>query len=259
MIEMTTTKKTTNRVPTSELQKTAERLRLYGLLANWSDVATEPWLVEVIQMEDEEHARRSHDYRLRNAKIGAFKPMDDFDWRHPKKLDRRQVDDIFGLDFIEDGINVVFIGPNGAGKTMLARNLAYQAVSRGVSTRYTSASDMLSALSGFNGSVLTQRLKRFCAPSLLVVDELGYLRYDAALADLLYEVISRRYEANVSTVITTNLPFSQWNQVFEGAACVATMIDRLCHPVEIVQIEAESFRAHESQRRVRARRAKRSA
>jgi DNA replication protein DnaC len=248
-----------NKVPLSELQKTAERLRLYGLLANWSEVSAKPWLPDVIKMEDEEHARRSHDYRLRNAKIGAFKPLADFDWRHPKKIDRRQVEDIFNLDFIEDGVNVVFIGPNGTGKTMLARNLAYQAVSRGVSTRYTSASDMLAALSGFNGSMLTQRLKRFCAPALLVVDELGYLRYDASLADLLYEVISRRYEAKASTVITTNLPFSQWNQVFEGAACVATMIDRLCHRVEIVQVEAESFRAHESQRRVRARRTKRAA
>jgi len=153
---------------------------------------------------------------------------------------------------------VIFVGPNGTGKTMLARNLAYQAVSRAVPTRYVSASDMLASLSGLNGSMLTQRLKRYVTPSLLIINELGYLRYDAHLADLLYEVISRRYEAEASTVITTNKPLSEWNQVFEGGACVATMVDRLCHRVELVQIDAASYRATEAAARANERRAKRT-
>ncbi len=235
----------------------ATSLRLYGLLANWAYVATQPWLAEIIKMEQAERTRRSHEYRLRNAKIGPFKDRGDFDWRHPKKIDRAQIDELFTLDFIKEGTNVVFVGPNGAGKTMLARNLAYQAVSRAVSTRYISASDMLASLSGLNGSMLTQRLKRYVSPALLIIDELGYLRYDAHLADLLYEVISRRYEAESSTVITTNKPFAEWNQVFEGAACVATMVDRLCHRVELVQIDATSFRATEAAAKAKERRAKR--
>ena len=80
---------------------------------------------------------------------------------------------------------------------------------------------------------------------------------DIHLADLLYEVISRRYDAERSTVITTNKPFVEWNQVFEGAACVATMVDRLCHRVELVQIDGSSYRAAEAQARTRNRRAKR--
>lgn len=245
------------KVDQDELRVAANQLRLYGLLANWSDVASEPWLPRVIEMEREERARRSHAYRLRNAKIGAFKSRADFDWKHPKKVDRALIDELFTLDFIEDGTNVVFIGPNGTGKTMFARNLAYEAVSRGVSTRYVTASDMLAALSGLNGSMLTQRLKRFTKPDLLVIDELGYLRYDSHLADLLYEVISRRYDAEASTVITTNKPFAEWNQVFEGAACVATMVDRLCHRVELVQIDGSSYRAAEAKTRAKTRRAKR--
>ena len=104
---------------------------------------------------------RSHEYRLRNAKIGAFKDRSEFDWKHPSKVDRLQIDELLTLDFIDEGTNVVFVGPNGIGKTMLARNLAYEAVSRGVSTRYTSASDMLAALGGLTGSMLPQRLRRY--------------------------------------------------------------------------------------------------
>lgn len=249
---------TKKKVPDDELRAAATSLRLYGLLAHWSEVASLPWLPHVIDMEQQERARRSHEYRLRNAKIGAFKDRADFDWKHPKKLDRAQVDELFTLDFIADGTNVVFIGPNGTGKTMLARNLAYAAVSRGVPTRYISASDMLTSLGGLTGSMLTHRLKRYVSPSLLVIDELGYLSYDAHLADLLYEVLSRRYEAQASTVITTNKPFAEWNQTFEGAACVATMVDRLCHRVEIVHIQGASYRATEARKRAKSRRTKRS-
>ena len=240
-----------------ELRSAASKLRLYGLLANWAEVASEPWLGRVIAMEKNERARRSHAYRMRNAKIGAFKHRADFDWNHPKKIDRGLVDELFTLDFLDEGTNVVFLGPNGTGKTMLAKNLAYEAASRGVSTRYISASDMLASLGGLTGSMLTQRLRRFTNPDLLVIDELGYLRYDAHLADLLYEVVSRRYEAERSTVITTNRAFAEWNQVFEGASCVTTLVDRLCHNVEVVKIDGPSYRAAEAQARTRKRRAKR--
>lgn len=240
-----------------ELRSAATKLRLYGLLANWAEVASEPWLGRVIAMEKNERARRSHAYRMRNAKIGAFKHRADFDWNHPKKIDRGLVDELFTLDFLDEGTNVVFLGPNGTGKTMLAKNLAYEAASRGVSTRYISASDMLASLGGLTGSMLTQRLRRFTNPDLLVIDELGYLRYDAHLADLLYEVVSRRYEAERSTVITTNRAFAEWNQVFEGASCVTTLVDRLCHNVEVVKIDGPSYRAAEAQARTRKRRVKR--
>jgi DNA replication protein DnaC len=249
---------TKKKIPENELRALATSLRLYGIVAHWSEIQSEPWLPQVLEMERDERALRSHQYRLRNAKIGAFKARADFDWKHLKKVDRAQIDELFTLDFIGEGTNVVFIGPNGVGKTMLARNLAYEAVIRGVSTRYISASDMLASLGGLSGSFLTQRLKRYVSPSLLVIDELGYLSYDAYLADLLYEVLSRRYDTEASTVITTNKPFAEWNQTFEGAACVATMVDRLCHRVEIVQLQGDSYRASEAKARARAGLARRN-
>lgn len=244
--------------PDDDLLERAKKLRLYGLISQWPSIHEETWVVRLIEYEETERARRSHEYRLRNAKIGPFKDRADFDWSHPTKIDRLQVDELFSLDFIAEGQNVVFLGPNGVGKTLFARNLAYAAVTRGLATRYVSASDMLTDLASFNGSTLRHRLKRYVSPRLLVVDELGYLSYDNHHADLLYEVVSRRYEARLPIVLTTNRPFSEWNQVFEGSACLATLIDRLCHRLEVVEIDGESYRKCEAKTRAKKNRARRS-
>jgi len=245
------------KVTPAELRERATSLRLYGLLSEWATLASEPWVARLISLEEQERSRRSQEYRLRNAKIGAFKDRSDFDWKHAAKIDRLQIDELFTLDFVDEGQNVVFIGPNGVGKTLFARNLAYTSVSRGWATRYVSASDMLTDLASYNGSALRTRLKRYVSPRLLVLDELGYLSYDNHHADLLYEVVSRRYEQEASIVLTTNRPFAEWNQVFEGAACLATLVDRLCHRVEIVQIDGPSYRQTEGTLRARNKRASR--
>jgi len=240
-----------------ELRKRAQALRLYGLLSEWATLAKEPWVAALIALEERERARRSQEYRLRNAKIGAFKDRGDFDWKHPTKIDRLQIDELFTLDFVGEGQNVVFLGPNGVGKTLFARNLGHAAVTRGWATRYVSASDMLTDLASYNGSTLRARLKRYVSPRLLVIDELGYLSYDNQHADLLYEVVSRRYEQEASIVLTTNRPFKEWNQVFEGAACLATLIDRLCHRVEVVEIDGESYRRTEAKLNAKKKRSTR--
>jgi len=240
-----------------ELYERAKKLRLYGLLSQWPKLASEKWVACLIELEEEERARRSQELRTRNAKIGTFKDRSEFDWKHPDKIDRLQIDELFTLEFVEEGQNVVFLGPNGVGKTMFARNLAHAAVARGWNTRYISASDMLTDLSSHSGTNLGRRLKKYVSPRLLVIDELGYLSYDNHHADLLYEVVSRRYETEASIVLTTNRPFAQWNQVFSSSACLTTLIDRLCHRVEIVQIAGKSFRQTEGKRRAAAKRASR--
>ena len=240
-----------------DLCRRAQKLRLYGLLSEWSRLCTLGWVAELIELEERERVRRSLEYRINNAKIGAFKPVVDFDWKHPAKIDKALVEDLFELDFITEPANVVFVGPNGVGKTMLAQNLAYQALVRGHAVRFTSASDMLNDLSGLDGSALKLRLKRYVSPRLLVVDELGYLGYDNRHADLLYQVISRRYESRSAIVLTTNKPFAEWNSVFDSAACLVTLIDRLCHRCEIVSIEGDSYRVKEAKQRAVNKRAQR--
>jgi DNA replication protein DnaC len=240
-----------------ELNRRAQRLRLYGLLTHWGKLCTEPWVAQLLEIEEQARTLRSRDYRIKSAKIGSFKALVDFDWKHPTKLDRGLIEDLFELDFVAEGTNIVLAGPNGTGKTMIAQNLAYEAIIRGHTVRFTSASDMLNELSGLDGASLKQRLTRYINPKLLVIDELGYLSYDSRHADLLYQVVSRRYDNKAAIVLTTNKPFGEWNEVFDSAGCLVTLIDRLCHRCEIVVIEGASYRNKEAKQRAAEKRAAR--
>jgi len=237
-----------------DLKSRVQRLRLFGLHANWSLVADKPWVAELCDYEEREQQRRSLERRMRCARIGSFKSAADFDWSWPKKIDRDAVEDSLSLGFIGEGVNVVMLGPNGIGKTMLIRNIAHQAVLRGHTVRVTTASDMLSDLAGQETSTaLKRRLHRYCKPKLLCIDEVGYLSYDSRYADLFFEVVTRRYEQSRSIVLSTNKPFSEWSEVFPNAACVVTLVDRLLHRAEIISIEGNSFRLKEATERAAAK------
>ena len=254
---MTQTKHTTTTTKPESLRARLHELRLYGLLAHFDEIGEQPWIDTVLGYEETERARRSLERRIKNALIGAFKPMADFDWKWPSKIDRSAIDDIFSFQFIDEGANVILLGPNGTGKSMVAKNLAHQALLRGYTVRFTTASDMLHELaSQETDSSLTRRLRRYCHPDLLVIDEVGYLSYDARYADLLFEVVTRRYEQR-AIVVTTNKSFNQWTDVFPNAACVVTLVDRLIHRAEIITIDGQSYRLKEAKERAKLR--KRSA
>lgn len=235
--------------PPDPLRDMAQRLGFYGLLANWSEVAREEWLPRLLDYEDRERRRRSLEKRIKQARIGTFKLMADFDWQWPKKIDRPAMEELFSFEFVAEAANVVLSGPNGVGKTMIAQNLAHQAVLQGLTVRFTSCSEMLHTLARLHSDLSLQRyLHRYCHPQLLVVDEVGYLSYDSRYADLFFEVITRRYQKR-SVVITTNKAFAEWTEVFPNAACVVTLVDRLVHRAEIVSIEGESYRVKEAKER----------
>lgn len=227
----------------------AQRLGLHGLCAQWDQFGGAPWVPKLVQCEEEERQRKSLERRIQAAHLGRFRPLCDFDWDWPQKIDRELVEDLFRLDFIGEAENILLLGPNGVGKTMLAQNLAHHALLRGHTVLFTSAGALLGDLTQRDSSHMLQlRLRRYARPHLLVIDELGYLSYDHRHADLLFEVISRRY-LKVPTVITTNKPFSQWSEIFPNATSVVTLIDRLTHRAEVVQIEAESYRLKEAKER----------
>ena len=244
--------------PNLSLEAARQRLRqlgLYGLLAQTETLLHEPWFSKVLEIEDAERIRRSLKRRLDDARLGTFKPVADFDWTWPTKCDRPLIEELFSLGFIEEAANVVLIGSNGLGKTMLLKNLTYQAVMHGHSARFTLASDMLHDLAAQNTSTaLATRLRRYTTPTVLAIDEVGYLSYDARYADLFFEVVTRRYLTR-PILLSTNKLFSDWTQVFPNAACVVTLIDRLMHRAEIVALEGESYRLKEAKERV-ARKAK---
>src|SRR5271166_4771864 len=220
------------------LKSRVRRLALHGLLAHWDELANQSWIAMLCDYEERERHVRSLERRLRSARIGAFKPMADFDWSWPKRIDRDAAGDLLSLGFVDEGVNAILLGPNGVGKTMLIRNIAHEAVVRGHTVCFTTASDMLSDLAAQDSSAaLKRRLRRYCQPMLLCIDEVGYLSYDSRYADLFFEVVTRRYEGPRSIVLSTNKPFSEWSQVFPNAGCVVTLVDRLLHRSEILPIE----------------------
>ncbi len=230
-----------------ELKARLKTLGLFGLIACWDQIAEKPWLAEVLAIEENERQKRSLERRIRNARVTSFKPMADFDWKWPKKIDREAVDELFGLGFLKSGHNAVLVGPNGVGKTMILKNVAHHAVVRGHTVRFATASDMLADLAAQDSSAsLARRLRRYTIPQLLCVDEVGYLSYDNRYADLLFEVVTRRYDAQRPVLLSTNKAFSEWSGVFPHAACVVTLVDRLIHRAEVIEVEAESYRLKEA-------------
>lgn len=232
-----------------ELKDRARRLNLWGLLANWESLSKQAWVREYLGVEEDERDRRSLERRIHGARLGAFKAMADFDWEWPEKIDRDQVEDLLHLGFLDDATNVVLLGPSGIGKTMIAQNLGQQALQHGHTALRVTASEMLNDLAAQESSAaLTRRLRRYCRPRLLILDEVGYLSYDGRYGDLLFEVVSRRHLQR-STVLTSNKAFSEWTQVFAGASCVSALVDRIVHRAEIVKITGESYRKKEAEER----------
>jgi DNA replication protein DnaC len=235
----------------------ASALNLHGLLAHWGEVIDQTWLAELLNWEEQERARRSLERRLGSAHIGKFKPLCDFDWKWPKQCDREAIEALMGLDFLQENANVVVVGPNGVGKSTIAQNIAHRALIEGHTVLFTTAGQLFGDLAALDSdSALRRRLRHYARPQLLAIDEIGYLSYSNRHADLMFELISRRYQ-NKSTLVTTNRSFKEWREVFPNAACVVSMVDRLIHNAEIISIEGESYRLKEAQERNEQRAGKR--
>ena len=155
----------------AELRTLASSLRLHGLLAHWADVMTDPEaakrVAQWLDWETYERSRRSLERRLRDAHIGQFKPLADYDWNWPAQIDRAAVEELMALQFLADATNVVLVGPNGVGKTMCACNLGYQAVLAGHTVLFVTAGQLLGDLAALDSdSTLRRRLRHYAAPDL---------------------------------------------------------------------------------------------
>jgi len=215
------------------------------------ETGSTPYIAET---EGNEKAKRSLERRLARSHIGRFKPMADFDWSWPKRIDREAVEAALRLEFCQQGRNLVLVAPQGLGKTMIAQNIAHQAILAGHSVLFLTAAQLLLDLcSQESARSLDAKLKYYATTPLLVIDEIGYLSYDNRNADLLFQVVSRRYEKK-SLILTTNLAFSDWPGIFPNATSATALIDRVVHHAEIIAIEGESFRKREAQEHQKTRR-----
>ena len=252
----TTTTDLANQLEVLRLTRTAEDLDDFLARATKRRWGPRVVLEQLASDECAERERRSLERRRRAAKLGRFKPIDEFDWNWPTKIDRSVIDRALSGQLVGQRENLILVAAQGLGKTMLARNIAHEAVLQGHSALFIEASRMLLDLGAQDSArALERRLRHYAQPELLCVDEVGYLSYDARAADLLFEVVSRRYEQK-SIVITTNLAFSDWHNIFPNASCVTALIDRLTHHADIALMEGESFRLREAEQTRKARQAK---
>lgn len=231
----------------------AKKLKLFGVIAHFDEIEACDWIENLIAWEEVERKNRSHLSRLKSARLDQFKPLCDFDWNWPKKIDREAIEELMQLDFIKKSMNVVLSGPNGVGKSTIAKNIAYQAADHGFNVLFTTAADMLNGLAQQESDhELQKSIKHYLKPELLVIDELGYLSYSNRHADLFFEIISKRYN-DKSIIVTTNKQFSEWSDIFKNSSCVVSLIDRLVHHAEIIGIEGPSFRLKEAEEQAQLR------
>jgi len=201
------------------------------------------YLARLIEGESQRQHDRHIARRLAAARFPLIKTLEQFNWNWPKKINQAQVQNLFRLAFLKDQTSVVFIGGVGLGKSHLATALGHAACLQGHSVLFTTAIEAINTLTAAQAQCrLKVELKKFLVPTLVIVDELGYLPIDKAGADLLFQIISGRYEKG-STVITTNLPYKNWPRIFNNDSTITSaVLDRLLHHAETVVIEGKSYR-----------------
>jgi DNA replication protein DnaC len=194
---------------------------------------------EQLRVHVESRAQRA----LKRAAIFPLTTIDGYDFKYPKQIDKDVVVRAATLQFIADKTNCVFVGPSGVGKTHLSNAIGQLACLRGYRVRFVLAADLVNDLvAGQAKNTLQRRLATWAAPDLLLIDELGYLSFDARGADLLYQVFNRRYQ-RASTIVTTNLPFKEWGKLFHNSAAASAIADRLVHKGLLIRIAGKSRRS----------------
>jgi DNA replication protein DnaC len=234
------------------LRQNLQTLKLAAFLDNYSDAAQQAaekqwsyadFLSQLAEAEVNARNDRSTQRRIKQARFPVLKTLDTFDWNWPTKINRLKVQDLFRLSFLKDNTNVIFLAGVGLGKTHLSTALAYQACLKGFSVLFASAIDIINTLNAAcNAGRLKTELKKYLKSDLLLIDELGYLPVDKKGADLLFQVISRRYEHG-SIILTTNKHFKKWPEIFNNdSTLTSAVLDRLLHHAETVVIEGKSYR-----------------
>ena len=222
------------------MRENYETIAVQAIEKHWPHV---DYLAKLAHGEAALRRDRAIERRVRMARFPAIKTLDEFNWTWPKKINRLQVQNLFRLSFIGDKSNVIFLGGVGLGKTHLTSALGYAACLKGHTVLFATAVDVINTLAAAQAAGrMKQELKKYTRPALLILDELGFLPIDKAGADLLFQVISLRYEQG-ALVITSNRAYKDWPEIFNNdSTLTSAILDRLLHHAETVLIEGKSYR-----------------
>ncbi|MEZ5826742.1 MAG: IS21-like element helper ATPase IstB [Geminicoccaceae bacterium] len=239
------------------LQHHLKQLRLPTFQSEYAKLATQcaadgkdhvHYLLRLCELELIERERRMIERRIKAAKFPATKSLDSFDFKVIPSLNKVLTIELARGEFIDQRHNVIALGPSGTGKTHVALGLGLAACQKGKKVRFTTASQLVHELIEAADERRLQRLqKQLQAQDLLIIDELGFVPLSKSGAELLFEVISQRYERG-SIIITSNLPFDEWTEVFRSERLTGAILDRLTHHVHILEMNGDSFRLRQSKK-----------
>ena len=206
------------------------------------------YLLRLCELELIERERRMVERRIKDAKFPATKSLDSFDFKVIASLNKSLTMELARCAFVDRRENVIALGPSGTGKTHVALGLGLAACQKGLKVRFTTAAALVHELIEVADERRLQRIQKLLASQdLLIIDELGFVPLSKTGAELLFEVISQRYERG-SIIITSNLPFDEWTEVFGSERLTGAILDRLTHHVHILEMNGESFRLRESRK-----------
>ena len=254
------TKPTTIEPP--HLTNDLKELKLPTIAEHWERLAREAsrrrqphaeYLAELTHQEICDRRERRVRRRIGDARFPRLKTLDGFDFDAQPQLDRDEVLELAKADFVDEHANVVLVGEVGTGKTHLAIALGMACCQRGKRVRFTTAAELTNLLvESKSADRLSRRLDQMARFDVVVLDELGYVPFDKLGADLLFSFITKVYERR-SLIVTTNLPFARWNEVFLDATAAAAVIDRIVHHATILKTEGKSYRLRDAERATKSR------
>ncbi len=234
-----------------------KKLKLPTILREYEKVARQcategldhiQFLLRLIELELIDREQRMVERRIKAAKFPAPKSLDSFDFKAIPALNKVQVLELARCGWIERRENVIALGPSGTGKTHIALGLGLAACQKGLPVRFVTAAALVHELIEARDEKRLLRLqKQILAPKLLIIDELGFVPLSKTGAELLFELISQRYERS-STLITSNLPFEEWTEVFGSERLTGALLDRLTHHVSILEMNGDSYRLAQSRK-----------